>query len=127
MASVVDSSAEVRQAAAYGVGVAAQYGGPSYLQACASALPNLFAMINAPGSKSHENVLATENAISAVGKVCHFMGQSGAFDLDQILSAWVAALPIVEDSDEAPHTYTYLMELLQQYVESFNDVSRKVF
>ncbi|KND04212.1 uncharacterized protein SPPG_01645 [Spizellomyces punctatus DAOM BR117] len=112
--ALVDQSAEVRQAAAYGVGVAGQFGGPAYVQACAAALPNLFAMINAPVARSEENILATENGISAIGKICHFLGQSGAFDLNQILSAWVDALPITEDSDEAPHTYAYLLELLQQ-------------
>ncbi|KAI8917831.1 hypothetical protein PhCBS80983_g00962 [Powellomyces hirtus] len=112
--AVVDESFEVRQAAAYGVGVAAQFGGPTYTQACASALPKLFAAINAPRAREEENILATENAISAVGKICQFLGASGAFDLDQVLAAWVAALPITEDTDEAPFVYSYLMQLIQQ-------------
>ncbi|KAI9089986.1 armadillo-type protein [Phlyctochytrium arcticum] len=109
-----DSAAEVRQAAAYGAGVAAKYGGVEYAQPCAQALPSLFAMIDAPDARSEENILATENAVAAIGKICHFLGHTGAFDLNDTLVRWVKALPVVEDSDEAPHTYAYLLELLTQ-------------
>ncbi|KAJ3017191.1 hypothetical protein HKX48_003673 [Thoreauomyces humboldtii] len=112
--AIVDPAAEIRQAAAYGVGVAAQFGGPAYTQAVAGALPNLFAAINMQGARLDDNVLATENAVAAVAKICKFAGHAGVFDLDQVLRAWVAAMPIVEDQDEAPLAYTYLLDLIQQ-------------
>ncbi|KAJ3166468.1 hypothetical protein HDU88_003336 [Geranomyces variabilis] len=111
--SVVDPSFEIRQAAAYGVGVAAQFGGPTYHQPCAAAIPALFAAINAPQAREEESLTATENAISAVGKICKFVGAAGGFDLDQVITAWVAALPLTEDVDEAHFVYSYLMELVQ--------------
>ncbi|KAJ3184924.1 hypothetical protein HDU85_001617 [Gaertneriomyces sp. JEL0708] len=108
--SLIDASPEIRQAAAYGVGVAAQFGGPNYAPLAVEALQNLFAMINAPGARL-EGVLATENAVSAVGKILHFV--SAPYDHDSVLEAWINALPILQDSDEAPHTYSYLLSLLE--------------
>jgi hypothetical protein len=70
--SLADSSAEIRQAAAYGFGVMGMNGGPVYARACAEALPTLFAMISASDSRSIENNTATENAVSAVTKIFKF-------------------------------------------------------
>ncbi|KAJ3084297.1 hypothetical protein HK102_000705 [Quaeritorhiza haematococci] len=112
VAGLHDENVDVRQPAAYGIGVCAQFGGEHYAQVCTGTLNSLFAMINAPNSRDEENVMATENAISAIGKICHFFGAH--FDVDSVLPAWVAALPIVNDDQEAPHTYSYLLELLQR-------------
>ena len=73
-----------------------------------------------PTSRQHKNVMATENAVSAVGKICHFVGDAAAsaagFGIDQMLAHWVDALPILYDGDEATHTYTYLLSLLERCV-----------
>ncbi|KAI9190858.1 importin subunit beta-3 [Polychytrium aggregatum] len=106
-----DKSSDVRQAAAYGVGVMAQFGGESFAQTCCQALNALFGIVNASDARSEANVVATENAISAIGKICHFHGQH--FDVNTALAHWFQALPIVHDEDEAPHTYTYLLDLLE--------------
>ncbi len=45
------------------------YGGPVYAHVCAEILPRLFTLINAPDSRTVENNVATENAISAVTKI----------------------------------------------------------
>lgn len=108
--SISDANNDVRQAAAYGLGVCGQFGGPQYADACSAALNPLFAIINDPKSRDIENVYVTENAISAVSKICRF--NSGKFEVDPVLSAWVAALPITNDEEEAPVTYTYLMDLV---------------
>ena len=65
--SMTDSSPDVRQSAAYGVGVAAKFGGPSYTQFCIASIPHLFNIINDPSARSEENLMATENAIAAIG------------------------------------------------------------
>ncbi|CAK6979970.1 importin-5 [Scomber scombrus] len=70
--SLCDTSPEVRQAASYGVSVMAQYGGESYRPFCTEAIPLLVTVIQSPDSRSKENVNATENCISAVGKVMRF-------------------------------------------------------
>ncbi|KAI8343761.1 hypothetical protein BC941DRAFT_100252 [Chlamydoabsidia padenii] len=108
-----DSAGEVRQAAAYGVGVCGQFGGPQYADACAAALEPLFAMINTPNARDEEVVMVTENAISAVAKICQF--NSSKINVDSVLSAWLETLPIVNDDQEAPVVYTYLLNLLEAH------------
>jgi hypothetical protein len=56
---------------------------------------------------------ARENAISAIGKICRFLGPFEQFDLQSVLSEWVQLLPILKDSEEAAPTYSYLMELIE--------------
>ncbi|KAG0008239.1 hypothetical protein BGZ80_003661, partial [Entomortierella chlamydospora] len=104
-------SAEVRQSACYGMGLCAQYGGPQYAEVCYAALTPLFQVIHEPGSKDIENVYATENAISAVTKICKF--NSSQFDVNTVLPSWVQTLPLVNDEGEAPLTYAYLLDLFE--------------
>ncbi|KAI8992324.1 armadillo-type protein [Pilobolus umbonatus] len=111
ISSVSDTAFDVRQAAAYGLGVMGQFGGPQYADACAAALEPLFNLINAPGSREEDIVFVTENAISAIAKICKF--NSSKFNVDSVLSAWLATLPIVNDDQEAPIVYTYLLDLLE--------------
>ncbi|KAI9499421.1 hypothetical protein BDB00DRAFT_796249 [Zychaea mexicana] len=109
--SLQDPAAEVRQAAAYGLGVCGQFGGPQYADVCAAALEPLFHIIKAPNSREETVVFATENAISAVAKICKF--NSSRFPLDTVLGPWFEALPIVNDDQEAAFVYSYLLELLE--------------
>jgi len=108
--SISDGNNDVRQAAAYGLGACGQFGGLQYADACSAALNPLFAIINDAKSRDIENVYVTENAISAVSKICRY--NSSKFEVDPVLAAWVAALPITNDEEEAPTTYTYLMDLV---------------
>lgn len=118
IACLGDTSPDVRQAAAYGVGLAGALGGEQYAGACAQAIPMLFTLINQPDARSEDNLLATENAVSAVGKICHF--NSSQFDVNQVLTAWVEALPIVEDEEEMNgHTYVFLCDLIDGLVFTF--------
>lgn len=112
MSAITDPAPDVRQPACYGIGVFAEFGGEQYTAACTSCLEKLFAVINHVDSRKEENAVATENAVSAIGKICHFMGER--FDVAPILSAWLTVLPIVIDDQEAPHTYGYLLELLER-------------
>ena len=58
---------------------------------------------------------ATENAISAVTKVClHLENQ---VPLESILPVWLSWLPVYEDKEEAPHIYSYLCKQVEKYVE----------
>lgn len=107
-----DPAPEVRQAAAYGLGVCGQFGGPQYADVCAGSLNALFGIINAPNARDESVVFVTENAISAVSKICKY--NSSKFALDEVLSAWFASLPIIYDELEAISVYTYLLELLEQ-------------
>jgi hypothetical protein len=110
-AALQDVDADVRQGAAYGIGVAGQFGGSDFAQVCAMALEPLFAMIHMPKAKNEENVLATENAIAAVGKICRY--NASMIPIDQVIPAWVDSLPILEDESESTEVYSYLVHLLQ--------------
>ncbi|XP_069829044.1 importin-5 [Dendropsophus ebraccatus] len=109
--SICDSSPEVRQAAAYGVGVMAQFGGDNYRPFCTEALPLLVGVIQAPDSKTKENINATENCISAVGKIMKY--RPDCINVDEVLPHWLSWLPLHEDKEEAVHTFNFLCDLLE--------------
>ena len=77
------------------------------------ALPLLSQVVNDPLSKLPENIDATENAISAVTKICKY--NHGNIPVDDIIPVWLSWLPILEDKEEAPHVYGYLCDLIQRY------------
>jgi len=110
--SVQDPSAEIRQAASYGFGVMGMNGGQVYARACAEALPRLFATISASDSRSPENNTATENSISAVTKILKY-NNSCVDNLDKLHQVWFSWLPIHEDTEETPHVYGYLCDLIE--------------
>ncbi|EMP29748.1 Importin-5 [Chelonia mydas] len=109
--SICDNSPEVRQAAAYGVGVMAQFGGESYRPFCTEALPLLVRVIQSPDAKAKENVNATENCISAVGKIMKF--KPDCVNVEEVLPHWLSWLPLHEDKEEAVHTFNYLCDLIE--------------
>lgn len=90
-----------------------------HIRACfhhfVEALPLLSQVVNDPSSKLPENIDATENAISAVTKICKY--NSGNIAVDDVIPVWLSWLPIVEDKEEAPHVYGYLCDLILRYVE----------
>ncbi len=103
---------EVRQASSYGIGVMAMNGGAQYAQACATAMPLLIQVINDRESRSVENIQATENAISAVTKILKY--NSSAISVNQILPTWFSWFPVYDDSEETPHIYGYLCDLVEK-------------
>ncbi|KAH0517272.1 Importin-5, partial [Microtus ochrogaster] len=108
---VCDNSPEVRQAAAYGLGVMAQYGGDNYRPFCTEALPLLVRVIQSADSKTKENVNATENCISAVGKIMKF--KPDCVNVEEVLPHWLSWLPLHEDKEEAVQTFSYLCDLIE--------------
>jgi len=111
ISGITDQNAEVRQAAAYGCGVMAQFGGTDYANVCAEIIPLLSQVISAPDSKTKPSISATENCISAVTKICKY--NSSKIDVNNIIPNWLMWLPVVEDHVEAPHVYGYLCDLIE--------------
>ncbi|KAL8189967.1 UNVERIFIED_CONTAM: Importin-5 [Gekko kuhli] len=170
--SICDNSPEVRQAAAYGIGVMAQFGGDNYRPFCTvpgvhrkkgdhqwhptdprreamenehsltadevlrhfkvqescelsseqvrrqqekyrlnKALPLLVRVIQSTDAKTKENINATENCISAVGKIMKF--KPDCINVEEVLPHWLSWLPLHEDKEEAIHTFNYLCDLIE--------------
>lgn len=76
------------------------------------AIPLLVSVIQAPDSRSKENINATENCVSAVGKVMRF--RPACVDVSKILPHWLGWLPLKEDKEEAVHTFDFLCDLIER-------------
>ncbi|KAJ3143227.1 hypothetical protein HK100_000026 [Physocladia obscura] len=105
--------ADVRQAAAYSVGICASKGGADFASGCIAALGPLGSLILDSKAKSTDNIMATENAISAVGKICASYNGARGFDSNQALTYWFNSMPILNDQDEANVSYSYLLQLIE--------------
>ncbi|KOS23432.1 Importin subunit beta-3 [Escovopsis weberi] len=121
-----DASAAIRQAAAYGIGVAAHRGGPAWSQFVGGTIPYLFQVTRVPEPRSEENVYATENASAAIAKILHYnAGRAG--DVQAITAQWVETLPVTNDEEAAPYAYAYLAELIDQQHPVVISQASKVF
>ncbi|KAJ2344876.1 importin subunit beta-3 [Coemansia sp. RSA 2618] len=108
------SAPDLRQAAAYGVGVMAQFGGSAYADFVVNAaLPLLLEMLARADAREEDNVYATENAVSAVAKILRFFG-ANLTDAHMLLQTWFRALPVTNDADEVPSVYEYLVQLMRE-------------
>jgi hypothetical protein len=113
-----DASAAIRQAAAYGIGIAAHHGGPAWSTFVGGALPVLFEAMRVGEPRNEENVYATENACAAVAKILHF-NASAVPQADEVIAEWIQYLPITNDEEAAPYAYAYLANLIDKYVPPF--------
>lgn len=111
--AIRDTDYTIRQAGAYGIGVAAQHGGEAYTQFCVSSLPALFAMTQLPQARVEDDVYATENACSAISKILRTKS-SHVTDLNGVITAWLGTLPVVNDDEAAPYVYAYLNDLIDK-------------
>ena len=104
-----------RQAACYGVGIAAQKGGQNWSSFVADALPMLFQVTQMPQAREDDHVFATENACAAIAKV--IQSNSGKVgNIQDVVQLWLGTLPVVNDEEAAPYAYIFLTQLINQYV-----------
>jgi len=108
---ITDIDAGVRQAAVYGMGVFAQVGGEKITPLIPEMYNRLKHVIIQTDSRSDNYIMATENAIGAVGKMIVF--QSKALDLATVIPVWLSWLPVTEDFIEAQVTYSKLVTLVE--------------
>ncbi|KAI9218971.1 armadillo-type protein [Blastocladiella britannica] len=110
---------EVIQSAAYGISVAAQSpAAADFAQLIAAALPLLVAAVTRPTAGDNDEILATENALAAIGHTL----RTGVADLllgspqqrDEYLGFWVQHMPLVWDDEEAGPATRYLLGLIDQ-------------
>lgn len=106
-----DSATEVRQAAVYGLGVLAEHSrAPTFAdQQLGQAAQALLGVIEAPDAFSDDNASASDNAVSALGKLCarsEAIGQAA-------WPRWLAKLPLRTDQEEARSVHRKLVELCE--------------
>uniref|UniRef100_A0A1J3DTI8 Importin-5 n=1 Tax=Noccaea caerulescens TaxID=107243 RepID=A0A1J3DTI8_NOCCA len=107
-----DESPEVRQAAVYGLGVCAEFGGSVFKPLVGEALSRLNVVIQQPNARQSENAMAYDNAVSAVGKICQFHRDS--INSSQVLPAWLNCLPLSNDVIEAKVVHDQLCSMVER-------------
>ena len=109
--AVTDAELQLRQAACYGVNMAARI--PAFSSVAQQAVQRLLMTIEQPNSRSKNNLMATENAVAALGQVCEFHEAALGVNAIKIWETWISRLPIKEDEDEGQRTHAQLLRLLQ--------------
>ncbi|KAL2828730.1 armadillo-type protein [Aspergillus cavernicola] len=125
-AGLQDANAANRQAAAYGVGVAAQKGGELWSNFVAACLPSLFQVTQFNQSRTEEHVFATENASASIAKVLHY-NSSKVPNAAEMVGNWISTLPITFDEEAAPYAYSFLAQLIDQQNPIVMSNADKVF
>ncbi|KAG7416981.1 armadillo-type protein [Fusarium sp. MPI-SDFR-AT-0072] len=121
-----DASPAIRQAAAYGIGVAAHRGGAPWAQFLGGSVPFLFQVTQVPDARNEDNVYATENACAAIAKILHY-NASTVGDVQNVITQWVETLPVTNDEEAAPYAYAYLAELIDQRHPAVANQAGKIF
>ncbi|XP_042385378.1 importin-5-like [Zingiber officinale] len=107
-----DDNADVRQAAVYGVGVCAEFGGSVFRPLVGEALFSLNNVIGHPDALQSDNVMAYDNAVSALGKICQF--HRDGIDAAKVVPAWLSCLPIKNDLIEAKIVHEQLCSMVER-------------
>ena len=106
-----------RQAAAYGVGIAAQKGGEVWSEFVAASIPVLLQVTKVAEARDEEQVFATENACASIAKILHY-NSSKVQNPQEVVVNWIDTLPVVNDEEAAPYAYSFLAQLIDQQVIS---------
>ncbi|MDI1484996.1 MAG: importin subunit beta-3 [Ramalina farinacea] len=115
-----------RQAACYGVGVAAQKGGQPWSSFVAEALPLLFQVTSLPMAREDDHVFATENACAAIAKILQ-SNPSKVQNPQEVVQLWLNTLPVINDDEAAPYAYMFLGQLISQRNPAITSASSAVF
>ncbi|KAF1867035.1 hypothetical protein Lal_00049462 [Lupinus albus] len=107
-----DDIPDVRQAAVYGLGVCAEFGGSVFKPLVGEGLSRLNAVIQHPNALQGDNIMAYDNAVSALGKICQFHRDS--IDSAQVVPAWLNCLPIKGDLIEAKVVHDQLCSMVER-------------
>ena len=110
LAAVTDSDPQLRQAACYGVNAGSKI--PEFAQVAQNAAQQLVAVITAPQAKQKKNLLATENAIAALGWLGESQGPALGVGHKDVVGLWLNSLPLVEDTEEGQTSHAQLLRLV---------------
>jgi hypothetical protein len=112
--AALSDTPNVRQPACYAIGLFALCGGIKYAPICIETLPKLFAIVHEDGARDEDNLYATDNAVSAIGKICFSF--RGEFNSTPVIRKWVQELPILHDVTEGSFAVGKLLGLVKEYV-----------
>lgn len=116
----------VRQACLYGLGQCAQHGGEAFAPSLESCIGLLGKTISDKQSRKEENLYATENAISAFGKVLLYWWNSiPAEKRAGLVASFLMWLPVRHDDVESKITYSTLCSLFERYPEVMVGADKK--
>ena len=102
-----------RQAACYGVGIAAQRGGVNWSSFAAESLPMLFAVCHLEQAREDDHVFASENACASIAKILQ-TNSSKVQNVQEVVNHWLTTLPVLNDEEAAPYAYMFLAQLIDQ-------------
>ncbi|CAD7699153.1 unnamed protein product, partial [Ostreobium quekettii] len=102
----------LRQCAAFGVGVLAQKHAEVFKPAAAQTLAKLMEVVNRPEAHSEEFQSATDNVISAIGKIIEH--HSDVVDARLTASTWLQFLPLKSDVAEAITVHEQLIRMIEK-------------
>jgi len=111
MEACTSEHADLRQCSVYGLGILAAKAPEFFRPYVGDALQRILAVISAPGAKDDDNEMATDNAVSALGRILEFHGD--AVDGAMVAGAWLGALPLTGDAVEAVVQHAFLVRLLE--------------
>uniref|UniRef100_A0A453B7Y3 Uncharacterized protein n=1 Tax=Aegilops tauschii subsp. strangulata TaxID=200361 RepID=A0A453B7Y3_AEGTS len=100
------------RAAVYGLGVCAEFGGLTFRPLVGEALSKLNNVIRHPEAQHADNIMAYDNAVSALGKICQF--HRDGIDAAQVIPAWLGCLPIKDDKIEAKVVHDQLCSMVER-------------
>ena len=114
LSAAVNSHSDLRQAAVYGVGVCAEFGGAAFAPYMKPVVGVLNACVTAPDAREEDNAAPTENAISSLGKIAMFQRDAIQPQLGQppeaLVDFWLSLLPLNEDIVEARSVHALLVK-----------------
>ena len=110
-AAVTDPDCQIRQAACYGVNVAARI--HEFGTVAKQAVQRLIMTISQPNSKNKKNLMPTENAVAALGNICEKHEAALGTDAGACWNQWIQNLPLTQDEEEGQVTHAQLLRLVQ--------------
>ncbi|KAF1335672.1 Importin-like protein, partial [Globisporangium splendens] len=111
VAGLDDSSAQVIQASAYGIGVCAEKCGAAFDPFCQQSLEKLVHVISVSATVDDEQVgAARDNAVSAVSKI--LLARESSVDAVKLWAVWLSWLPLHNDVLEARDVHARLIALV---------------
>ncbi|XP_070044649.1 uncharacterized protein [Nicotiana tomentosiformis] len=107
-----DEDPNVRQTALYGLGLWAEYGSSFFKPFVGEALSRIYVVLTHLNAREPENESAYDNAVSTLGKIYQFHGES--IDSAQVIPAWLNCLPIKAALVEAKLVHEQLCSMVER-------------